>query len=180
MKALNALILSTLFTQAGFADFDTQKASEAAGKAKSIIIPGDDSADWVFSYKVMLGDGSTIYEWVPTGETVDDWTKLIQVQFIPLEGQKIDAKDFGDAFVKSLKEMVPEANASMTSTSKDRVFVEWIVPKDTKDQQAQDELAQFISTPDGIYRVAYTEKVPAIDPQVKQKWTERLSNVKVQ
>ncbi len=68
----------------------------------------------------------------------------------------------------------------MAPKSKSRVFIEWSIPKDTADQRAQDELSEVMIAPEGIYHIAYTEKVPSINPDVKKIWIQRLSEAKVE
>lgn len=181
MKISNLLSVSLLLSNFVYGDFDTKKISEEQAEEQRVDIPMEASEQrkWDFSFYQMSKDHSTVYEWVPRGEKSDEWTKLIQIQFIPLDGDEVSAKDFGKVFIEKLKEEAPDAIASITPQSKDRVFVEWSVPVSTQEISAQDEVSQFISTSEGIYRIAYTEKVPSMDPDVKTLWTKRLSAVKL-
>ncbi len=181
MKFINLLSVSLLLSNVVYSDFDTKKIFDELSEEQRVIIPIEQSEQrkWDFSFYQLSRDRSTVYEWVPRGEKSDQWTKLIQIQFIPLDGDDISAKDFGKAFIGKLKDEAPDAVATITPQSKDRVFIEWSVPFGTQDISAQNEISEFISTTDGIYRIAYTEKVPSMDSDVKKLWTQRLKEVKL-
>jgi|GEM_PF-2834586 len=180
MKIWCFLTLSLLFSQVAYGDINT-KMLLGRSEEQKIVIPMDakEQNNWVFSFYQLGPNHGSVYEWVPVGESVDSWNKLIQIQFLPFSGEKFSAKDFAAVFQDKLKEAVPEAQSTITPLSDDTVLFEWSVPDNSKQASAQNEIFQLFSTPEGIYRVAYTEKVATMNPDVKKAWVQRLADIKL-
>lgn len=150
----------------------------------NIPIPDDElTSQWSLENKAMAQNGSWIYEWVPKGETVLKWSQLIQLQYFPeseFDGD-LTASEFAGIFIMSLKEQFPRVKIDEISKSKDNVLIEWSLPspQGTEQADAQDEIARFITTKTGVFRIAYTKKVTDMGSDMRAIWRKRLADSKI-
>ena len=154
---------------------------------QGVVIPIPDAElqqKWTLAYKEIVPGGAWIMEWIPKGEDINNWTQLIQVQYFPFSQistpTKITASDFSTFFIQTLRDKFPDIKSNLTVRNPDNVLIEWSLPKPTQGESSQHELAEAISTDDGLYRIAYTKKVPVMDRDERLLWTDRLSKVKVE
>lgn len=185
-KALSTLALGLLTTLPLFSDINTtklfQNLPEDDSSKQGIVIPIPDEElqqSWKLAFQEAVPNGPWIIEWTPKDEDVTNWTKLIQIQFLPAKqfgGTTISAEDFSKSFVSLIKEEFPDIVAKVTPQGANGTIIDWSLPKASGTEPPQHELARIISTPQGIYRIAFTVKVPAMDNTLKETWTKRLAN----
>jgi hypothetical protein len=183
-------VLTCLVPLSIHADINTVSAFQDSIPRNSITegvvvpVPNDElNGKWVEAYKVVAPSGAWVLEYIPKGENVENWSELIQIQYLPQAsygGRHLSASTFANAFESAIKEKFPDIKLTITPKSDDNVLIDWSLPKDIQGEKAQHELAQIISTPDGIYRVAFTKKVAQLDPELKKTWLDRLSKIQYQ
>lgn len=181
-------LTACLITGSLYGDIDSRQVLNQNPNGKNItegvIVPIPESElqqKWTLAYQEVAPDGSWILEWVPKGEVIDNWSELLQLQFLPfsITGRSVSASELSKQIIEMLKEKFPNLKSSITERSVDNVLVSWTLSEPSNGEAAQDELAEIISTPKGIYRVAYTKKVPQMDSKLKDLWSQRLSQAKV-
>lgn len=148
-----------------------------------ISIPENElQSKWDLAYQEMIPNGSWVIEWIPKGESIEDWSQLIQLQFLPASlfgGAVISAEDFSKYYIQALKDKFPEIISSVASTPKNSVLIDWALPKPSLGEKAQHELTKVFVTPEGIYRLAFTVKTPEMDSQLKKEWSDRLNSAQI-
>lgn len=147
-----------------------------------LTIPDSEQQQWKLAFEEVAENGSWIIEWTPKNEEVTDWSKLIQIQFLPSSqfgGTTISAEDFSKAFLELLKQEFPAIAGTITAVGNNGTLIDWSLPKPAGNEKAQHELARIISTPQGIYRIAFTVKIPAMEKGLKDTWVDRLSKASI-
>lgn len=150
--------------------------------SEGVLIPFSDyeQKEWKLAFQEVAENGSWIMEWTPQNEEVTNWSKLIQIQFLPASqfgGKTISAANFSSAFLELIRKEFPSVVGSVVPKGVNGTIIEWSLPKATHGEQAQNELARIISTPEGIYRIAFTVKEPSMAKQIKDAWFDRLSKI---
>lgn len=169
-----------------FADINTAVLLKDHPEAhnQGVILPIPDSeldTKWTLAYQEILPNGASVFEWVPKGETIHNWSELIQVQYFPatIFSQIPSPADFASAFGQILKEKIPLITYTQFKKG-DSVIVEWRLPKEYEGEKPQAEIATFISGPAGVYRLAYTKKTSdPLDQATKDHWMDLLSQAKL-
>jgi hypothetical protein len=120
-----------------------------------------------------------MYEFVPKGQTVEDWKELVTLQFYP-GLQNRSSADFMNAFISKLQSDEPLAKAEMISSSPDDTLMEWNV-LGSKENADQFELDRVIRGKQGLHMIHYAVKTSSLSPEERSKWlnflrTARLSD----
>lgn len=185
------LLFSTFFLSIGllsFADIDTKPILEkeeittSAQNIKIPIQPQELSDRWELAFVDGTKDGSFVIEWVPKGEKIESWNELLQVQYIPIAaGAKgiINAEMFANHFLSALKNLSPSMSTSIIFKTQDSVLLEWRLPQKVGNEIPQHEIVRLISTKSGLYRIAYTKKVPQLSSDDKFKWKDSLTKARL-
>lgn len=136
---------------------------------------------WKLAYSVVTPEGA-IFEWIPKDEEIEQWSELVQIQSFVLSKPQA-AENFAKNFLNTLKKDFPAVKANVIQQTKDSVLLEWSLPTTISDQVPQSEIARIISTPKGVYRIAYTKKTPTLDTPLdadtRLQWIKRLAEAQV-
>jgi hypothetical protein len=114
-------------------------------------------------------------EWVPTGETVANWTELFTVQRIMGETDH-GADAFAAKHLKALQEDCPNLEGSILKSSYQSTTYEWKV-KGCENTDSQHELSRSILSGDYMFRISYSRKGDALSPDVRTKWISVLESI---
>ena len=150
-------------------------AACASGPWETINVPIK-AKGWKLGYAPKPTQQGWIKEYVQPPETVDDWTKLITLQF--LNSNTTPPKQFMSELEARMKQRCPGVQWHIVQAAKTRVIYEWKID-DCPGQQNQNEISELIMGDYGLYRAAYTEKVPSMDPATRKQWIEWLSQAKI-
>lgn len=123
----------------------------------------------------------SIIEWVPSDETIEDWSQLFTVQDFGRELR--DNMGPLSGIVEGLKQAREEPCRSVTTWTvlaedPNSVLYEWTMPA-CGTETAQHEIARFIDGRWNRFRLAYTARVEQIDPEVRQIWIDSLTSATV-
>lgn len=183
MKRMN-YILSGMLLLSGlvFAHIDTNQVYKEqgfkndTGEGVSLPVPDKIFKEWKFAYGAQSEEEhGSVLEWIPKGEDIENWNQLIQIQHFELP-KEVTAQTFAPQFIDTLKESLPNATSQVVSETDNSVLVEWKLSEETNGEQPQDELSRFITTKDGLFRVAYTKKVPSLTEEERAEWTKILTD----
>lgn len=115
----------------------------------------------------------TIVEYVPPGETIEDWRHLVTIQFLENERRSLDE------LVAKLEETMRQFGGTLEWTVLERdansVLYEWRLldrPKEGALYQDECEVSRFLRGNDGVHRVAYTERARTMDPAKRSHYIE--------
>lgn len=157
-------------------DFALKEGFKQQEEAVLIPIPDALFKNWKYAYGVESEEEKgSVLEWIPEKDEIEDWSELLQVQHFELP-KEITVEYFAPLFLDTLKENFPEITSNVLQFSKERVLLEWSLAEETKGQSPQDELVLFLPAKDGLFRIAYTKKVPHLSDQEREEWITILNN----
>jgi len=141
---------------------------------ESVYVPGDSSG-----WKMGFGSdrrGQTIAEYVPANESINNWSKLLTIQF--LEGERRSPPIVMEDLKRSMQTRCPGSFWNIIQQDSASVLYEWKIA-DCANNADQHELARLLKGNDGVHRIAYTEKTKAISSVVRDKWINALTGAYV-
>jgi hypothetical protein len=147
-----------------------------ANECQESLIFSYDDKKWNLGFEDSDEDSSLI-EFVPQGETVNDWTEMVSVQRL----QKIDnVQDYYKIFMEQLRLAVnpQKVDSKILSSSKDSLLFEWWIGPDN--QEAQHEWFRLIVTPNSTLILRYTTKKLDEVEKVGPIWSKILQDATIQ
>lgn len=150
-------------------------AACASGPAETINVPIN-TKGWKLGYSPQPTKQGWIKEWVRPPETVDNWTKLITLEF--LNANTTPPREFMNELEARMRKRCPRVQWHVIDATKRRVIYEWKID-DCPGQKSQDEIAELLAGDYGLYRAAYTEKVSSIDPATRKQWIQWMSRARI-
>lgn len=134
--------------------------------ANSDVIFNDGQKDWVVGFQIPEGQ-SAITEFVPKGESVDNWSELVTQETIqPLA---VTPRVYADTVIKIIKEKAHANNLHYrlhSANSRSAAF-EWWIPDGPN---AQHELYKVIKYPNQTIVLRYTTKRPDNFIKTRSQW----------
>lgn len=140
---------------------------------ETLIIPGG-LEGWDLAWHGSLVNMHTL-EWVPSGETVENWTELFTVQRIMGE-TKNGADAFAAEHLNALQKDCPNLEGSILESSHQSTTYEWKV-KGCANADNQHEFSRSILSGDYMFRISYSRKGDVISPDVRTKWISVLESI---
>jgi hypothetical protein len=137
---------------------------------------GVDNKDWEIGWSNKT-ERSAMYEFVPKGQTVQNWKELVTLQFYP-GMQDRSAADFMKSFLALLQSDEPLAKAEMISSSPDDTMMEWNV-LGSKQNADQFELDRVIRGKQGLHMIHYAVKTSSFSSADRSKWLNFLRSAKL-
>ncbi len=132
---------------------------------ETVNIPTDPSG-WKFG-SGSNRRGQTIAEFVPHDESIDNWTRLLTIQF--LETEIRSPAVVMDDLKSKMQARCPDSYWSIINQDSVSILYEWNI-KNCSLNPDQHEIARLLKGNDGLHRVAYTELTTAINPSTREKW----------
>ncbi len=132
---------------------------------ESVYIPAD-SSGWKLGYGSDRR-GQTIAEYVPSNESINNWTKLLTIQF--LEGENRSPSAVMDDLKSRMQSRCPGSYWSVISQDSVSILYEWNI-KGCSPNPDQHEIARLLKGNDGVHRIAYVEKTSAMNQAIREKW----------
>ena len=139
--------------------------SGCATSLESVYVPAD-SLGW------KLGSssdrrGQTIAEYVPSNESINNWSKLLTIQF--LEGERRNPTAVMEDLKALMKARCPNSYWGVIAQNSTSTLYEWKITNCSANPD-QHEIARLLRGNDGEHRIAYTEKTNAMNPATREKW----------
>jgi hypothetical protein len=124
--------------------------------------------NWVVGFEKDFGPGKGyIREFVPKGESIFEWSRLISVEFI--EGESKSPTAYITAFQLKRKEQCPGTIFEVISQNQYFVTYLFNFPACMK-HDAQSEISRLYKGNDGLHRLSYTEKSLFLSESEKKRW----------
>ena len=166
---VNGVILIFLFLGVGCAT--TQHRQEA-------IRWSFENAHWVLGYSKEVKGKYSIIEFVPKGETVEDWSELVTIQdFANISGSP-------ETFLnqlKSLREKLCPGSTIWNVIAKDEHSILYVwKAKPCAGWPDQHEISRILDGKWNRWRIAYTAKVQEISKEKRNKWIQSLSKATIE
>jgi hypothetical protein len=119
-------------------------------------------------------------EFVRTGERIEKWSELVTVVNLARPSDISSVEEFLEQ-LKAIRERdCPEATEWKVIDRREGtiLYEEWTVSK-CRDQPAQYELAKLLEGDGRLFRVSYATRVADFSPEVRAKWIDWFSAVKI-
>lgn len=152
-----------------------EKVDPAVKNQDMQIIQFDDRA-WRAAW-FHKDDHSTIIEYVPEDEDINNWNELVTSQFFGGLQEKASPEEFMNAMVRQLNQAGFQPVINVIKKTPDRVIYEFRIlsPK----AQAQDELQKIVKGKDGLYVLHYVIKKPDMGAEKRKEWIAHLEASKI-
>lgn len=138
----------------------------------------DQPTQWVQGWSRQDETGYML-EFVPKGQTVENWQEMVTLQFYPGLQSKTTPANFRDFFLSRLKGQAPSVKTNLISESADEVIFEWRIDNAANGQSAQHELDRIVRGNQGIHMIHYVAKVSELNSASRQKWLNFLRSSKI-
>jgi hypothetical protein len=142
---------------------------------ETVYVPAEDNG-------LRLGYGSdrrgtTIAEFIPSDETMGNWSRKLTIQF--LEGERRSPRAFMSALESLMRARCPDAKWTVLSEDATSVMYEWATTNcsTTADQH---ELARLLKGNDGVHRVAYVRHGAQLDSTERDAWIKAFIGAHVE
>lgn len=119
-------------------------------------------------------DSITTVEYVPAGDTIDNWQELVTSQFIPNAQNRFTAAEFMQLLIEQLKSMELAPVVTIIHSSPDEAVFEFRIT--SPDNLIQDELQKITRGANGIYVLHYAVKKADMGDATRKRWLQHLTN----
>ncbi|WPY01277.1 hypothetical protein Trichorick_01186 [Candidatus Trichorickettsia mobilis] len=152
--------------------------SYAIEEAKPVF----DDRKWMLAWSKFQnssGTGKPVFdEYVISGETVDNWSELVTVQFFPGLNKDINLDVFEAQNKASLTAVCPNVDwQSLYQKPNERMWL--FTSKDCSGQPDQSELAKVVKTDEGIHFFHYAIKKAPMPELTKETWKQNLISIQI-
>lgn len=166
VKLAIALLLATGLSQS------VVSASEWTESIKVNFALDDKQWDLGWSNK---SEDVYILEFVPKGQTVENWKELITFEFYPGLQKKINCSQFANGFLQRLTTDEPKVRVMSYLDKPDNAIFEWVLNGSAKNAD-QDELDRCIFGKQGLHMVHYVKKTKSLSLAERTKWRKFLDS----
>ncbi len=127
---------------------------------------------WKVGYAKDIPGQGNIVERIPAQESINNWSKMITIQFI--EGSGESPKFFMSKLQKQMENRCTNVKWDVLEDNTYTVLYEWVISQ-CGEHPDQHEISKLLKGNDGLHRAAYIEKTQSIDPKTREKWVQWLS-----
>lgn len=146
-----------------------------ATSLETVFIPGD-SSGWKFG-SGSDRKGQTLVEYVPRDESINNWSKLLTIQF--LEDAQSTPGALMEAARTRMQARCPNVSWNVIREDTTSVLYEWKI-SGCSGNPDQNEIARLLKGNDGVHRIAYVEKTSNITAPEREKWIKAFSDAYVE
>lgn len=121
-----------------------------------------------------VGENERLMEFVPNGETIENWSELCTLNDIRMpQGVEVRPDAMAQIFREMLEEKAEIKHWQILARDDQSVTVAW---KARAHSEAHDqfEMMRYIIGEATIYRIAFTTKAPSLDRTKTKKWLSAL------
>jgi hypothetical protein len=150
-------------------------ASCATQLETAIFQAPDGSAKW----KAAGGSdrrGRTLAEFVPRDESIENWSRLLTVQFI--EQRDVSPMELMTQLRATMQNRCAGTSWRIVQQDPTSVLYEWSIAGCGSNPD-QHEIARLLRGNDGIQRIAFTRKGAELEPSEREQWIKTFSEAYV-
>ena len=144
-----------------------------------------DAADWKVGFQTrpkLVGDASYIREIIPKDDNINNWSKLVTIQYMHGMKSNVPPKEFVAALINDIKKACPDTELNIIESSSRSILYEWHTKScnspagisDPNIYTAQHEVARVIFGNEGIHKVSYNEKTNNLNSNTRKEWISKL------
>lgn len=153
--------------------------------AKEVAKPIFDNREWILGWSIEQDrtqtppKGTVFQEYVLKGETVQNWSELVTIQFFPELQDKVSLENFEQSNKANMLKICSNVQwKTLSSNDKERVW-EWSI-KNCAGQSDQSEIARIIKTKEGIHVFHYAIKKSNFSDVDRKLWLNNLNLIKIE
>ena len=120
---------------------------------------------------------TNIREFVPNNETINNWSKLLTIQFIEKEPQEYDLEASMNSRKSDVSKICQNLKWDILEKSQNTIIYE-MYASSCQNMTSQHVLGRMIKGNNGLHLVLYTEKMK-IDTKTREQWLENLKKSEV-
>jgi hypothetical protein len=120
--------------------------------------------------------GRTLAEFVPPDESIDNWSRLLTIQFIEQKG--VSPGVVMDQLRTAMQVRCPDSPWQVIQQDSTSVLYEWSIAHCGSNPD-EHEIARLLKGNDGIQRVAFTQKGLELASAEREQWVKILSDAYV-
>ncbi|MFQ5935630.1 MAG: hypothetical protein ACE5LB_04400 [Acidiferrobacterales bacterium] len=132
-----------------------------------------DGRNWRIGHHADSGK-LAITEWVLSEEAVESWTELVTLQFFASHPSPQKAVR---RLQQSMERHCPNVVWNILQRDAQSVLYEWRI-KDCGSRPDHSEIARFVMTDEGTYRIAYSAKATQLSDHTRSRWIKLLTQVR--
>lgn len=141
-----------------------------------ITFTASDAVEWQEVWNLPLLQ-QRIVEYVPAGETAQEWSEMVTVQFLVVS--LTDPTEFFTLFQQSVEASNESAVVEAIESGPDSATWEWRISRPSANGDIQHEITRLIRADGGWFRIAYTKRVAKLGDAERSEWIERIQSAKV-
>lgn len=123
---------------------------------------------WKVGYQQDFGSGNGyIREFVPENESINDWSKLISIEF--LEGEQRGLIEYVEYFSDKRKKQCPGTEFKILGKDEFTITYKFSFPS-CLGHDEQSEVTRMFLGNDGLHRLSYAEKTSKLSDKVINYW----------
>lgn len=135
----------------------------------------DKKEKWKKGFEQVQGNQLYIVEFVPEGETVDNWSKMMTIQNSPIKA--VGSFPTPEAFMNDLKAKMqnrcPAVIWNVIQKGEAEILYEWRI-ENCSPNPDQHEIAKIMYSKVNFFAIHYVSKVKMLPEDERKDWIERL------
>ncbi len=160
------LLFAGIFLMSSFTAYAAERAT-----------PEFDNRHWNLGWSQNTGD-SIFEEYTLEGETVENWSELVTIQFFPGLQKQTNPDIFEASQKRNFSLVCPGINwKSIEQTETERMW-EWSI-QECAGQPDQSEIARMVRTEEGFHLWHYAIKKAPLPADKRGLWVNKLKAIKV-
>jgi len=145
-----------------------------AATLETVYVPAENKG-----WKVGSGTnkpGTTLVEFIPTEESISNWTRLFTIQF--LEGTRDSPEKVMETLQARMRARCPDVQWMTISENASSILYQWSI-SNCAGQMDQIEIARLLSGNEGVHRISFARKGSNFASGEKEKWLDAFSKAYV-
>jgi hypothetical protein len=132
-----------------------------------------DPDSWVVGFQKDFGAGNGyIREFVPKGESINNWSQLVSIEFI--EDENLTLNDYVASFQQKRQVQCPGTRFEILKKEEYTITYQVSFP-DCMGHEMQSEITRIYAGMDGLHRLSYAEKTAALSESTVNKWLSEFN-----
>ena len=132
------------------------------------LVTKADPKQWQVGFQKDFGAGKGyIREFVPKGENIKSWSKLLSIEFI--EDEKGSATNFANTLATKRQNQCPGTKYELMESDTYNAYYTFSFPG-CMGHQSQSEISRVVQGNDGVHRLSYAVKGRELSANEKAEW----------
>ena len=141
------------------------------------LVTSASTDQWQVGFQRDFGPGDGyIREFVPKGESINSWSKLLSIEF--MEGVSSTPTQWTKNFAEKRITQCPNTDYSVIESDSHNIYYSFSFPA-CMGHEKQSEISRVIAGNDGLHRLSFSVKGRELTPEEKNVWLNFLRDAYV-